>query len=299
MSTLSSSRESASLPSIPPSFQRKKSQILQRFSLPVIPPFPSPLPSPLQPNQELNPTNLPMPTTKYSTNINLTDITGIGDAGSSDNHLSLPPEMTEVYRDKSPKGSVDEGIRELINEINSYEGLVTTSSCAGRVSIFVDGGAEMKEGKGENEATMVGKHKVGHANDLIVGQGVATENREIPISANVEETATNLTKKTIPLSGKGGGKFLFVSHDPIDEAGTLEMSECLGKPWQDDRDETSARGAVDTSIAQDGQKKQSTPGIETSESLVRFAFEPMVCDFNSQYYPSVLCYVLSPMRFLS
>lgn len=43
------------------------------------------------------------------------------------------------YTDLSPKGSVDEGIRELIDVINAYNGLVTTSSCAGRVSVFVEG----------------------------------------------------------------------------------------------------------------------------------------------------------------
>jgi tRNA wybutosine-synthesizing protein 3 len=50
--------------------------------------------------------------------------------------LSLPD---SEYQDASPKGSIDEGIRDLIDEINSVDGLVTTSSCAGRVSIFLDG----------------------------------------------------------------------------------------------------------------------------------------------------------------
>ncbi|KAF4445713.1 hypothetical protein F53441_10587 [Fusarium austroafricanum] len=43
------------------------------------------------------------------------------------------------YTDASPKGSVDEGIRELIDEINRHSGFVTTSSCAGRVSVFLEG----------------------------------------------------------------------------------------------------------------------------------------------------------------
>src|SRR5689334_3638228 len=34
------------------------------------------------------------------------------------------------YSDLSPKGSVDEGIRDLISDINEVSGLVTTSSCA-------------------------------------------------------------------------------------------------------------------------------------------------------------------------
>ncbi|KAL1883391.1 hypothetical protein VTK73DRAFT_8958 [Phialemonium thermophilum] len=50
--------------------------------------------------------------------------------------LSLP---ASAYTDASPKGTVDECIRELIDEINGYSGLVTTSSCAGRLSIFLEG----------------------------------------------------------------------------------------------------------------------------------------------------------------
>ena len=48
--------------------------------------------------------------------------------------LSVPD---AEYSDASPKGSVDDGIRDLIDEINALDGLVTTSSCAGRVSVFV------------------------------------------------------------------------------------------------------------------------------------------------------------------
>lgn len=43
------------------------------------------------------------------------------------------------YVDAPPKGSVDAGIRDLIDEINGADGFATTSSCAGRVSIFREG----------------------------------------------------------------------------------------------------------------------------------------------------------------
>jgi tRNA wybutosine-synthesizing protein 3 len=43
------------------------------------------------------------------------------------------------YEDASPKGSVDAGIRDFVDEINGVEGFVTTSSCAGRVSVFLEG----------------------------------------------------------------------------------------------------------------------------------------------------------------
>ncbi|KAJ4298504.1 hypothetical protein N0V88_003534 [Collariella sp. IMI 366227] len=45
--------------------------------------------------------------------------------------LSVPE---DEYTDASPKGSVDAGIRHLIDQINAHAGLVTTSSCAGRVT---------------------------------------------------------------------------------------------------------------------------------------------------------------------
>ncbi|KAF5010662.1 hypothetical protein FDECE_3202 [Fusarium decemcellulare] len=61
--------------------------------------------------------------------------------------LSVPG--TE-YTDASPKGSVDEGIRKLIDEINQAPGFVTTSSCAGRVSVFLEG-RRVAETDGEDE----------------------------------------------------------------------------------------------------------------------------------------------------
>jgi tRNA wybutosine-synthesizing protein 3 len=45
----------------------------------------------------------------------------------------------EEYHDLSPKGSVDEPIRALIHDVNQLAGLVTTSSCSGRISVFLEG----------------------------------------------------------------------------------------------------------------------------------------------------------------
>ncbi|KAL6882841.1 methyltransferase TYW3 domain-containing protein [Trichoderma longibrachiatum] len=65
------------------------------------------------------------------------------------------------YSDLSPKGSVDEGIRYLIDEINTAEGFVTTSSCAGRASVFLEGrktrAAEAENGESEQVARVGGK----------------------------------------------------------------------------------------------------------------------------------------------
>jgi tRNA wybutosine-synthesizing protein 3 len=81
------------------------------------------------------------------------------------------------YHDLSPKGSVDEPIRDLIDEINTIEGLVTTSSCSGRISVFLEG-----RKAGSDDAP----------------QEDSTESRAGP-------------------GGKGGGgAWLFISHTPIE-----------------------------------------------------------------------------------
>lgn len=91
--------------------------------------------------------------------------------------LDLPD---EEYSDFSPKGSLDEGIRDLVGKINAIEGLVTTSSCAGRVSVFLEGSKK-------------GSKTAGSRSDAEIGP-------QPPIAKP---------------GGKGGGRWLFVSHEPV------------------------------------------------------------------------------------
>lgn len=60
------------------------------------------------------------------------------------------------YTDASPKGSVDEGIRDLIDEINNEQGFVTTSSCAGRVSVFLEGRRVAETDESDEQVAGVG-----------------------------------------------------------------------------------------------------------------------------------------------
>lgn len=86
------------------------------------------------------------------------------------------------YTDLSPKGTVDKGIRRLIDEINSTDGFVTTSSCAGRVSVFLEG------------------RKAAAFSDADAGAG-ADEQPPAQVAG---------------VGGKGaGGTWLYVSHDPV------------------------------------------------------------------------------------
>ncbi|KAF2839817.1 hypothetical protein M501DRAFT_953658 [Patellaria atrata CBS 101060] len=92
--------------------------------------------------------------------------------------LSVPQAQ---YNDLSPKGSIDEPIRALIDDINAIEGLVTTSSCSGRISVFLEG-----------------KRKKDTPEDL----PRQNEDKDLPGIAGP--------------GGKGGGTWLFVSHSPVD-----------------------------------------------------------------------------------
>ncbi|KAL5611445.1 hypothetical protein BROUX41_000945 [Berkeleyomyces rouxiae] len=104
----------------------------------------------------------------------------------------------EEYTDLSPKGSVDIGIQPLIRTINCVDGLVTTSSCAGRVSVFVEG-RKKKSAHAPQE---------GDAQDMV---------------------ATGLELETLAaVGGKGGGgTWLFVSHDPV-QRGNGDWRSILG-----------------------------------------------------------------------
>lgn len=68
--------------------------------------------------------------------------------------LNVPDES---YTDLSPKGSVDVSIRDLIAEVNAVDGLVTTSSCGGRVSVFLEGIKREDGGRDGQVATPGGK----------------------------------------------------------------------------------------------------------------------------------------------
>ena len=107
------------------------------------------------------------------------------------------------YEDASPKGSVDDGIRELISLINNNEHYVTTSSCAGRVAVFLDGNRLA-------DAEALGTHSsISHASSTVPNERALSENMS---------------------SGKGnGGCWLFVSHAKLDLA-SKNFNEMFGLP---------------------------------------------------------------------
>ncbi|KAJ5101113.1 hypothetical protein N7456_007165 [Penicillium angulare] len=112
--------------------------------------------------------------------------------------LSVPD---EEYTDLSPKGSVDEGIRDLIRDINTLPGLVTTSSCAGRISVFLEGRKKTTATTGDE-------------------------------SQDQESASGAASRQFAPSGGKGTGRWLYVSHDPFvssnDTSVSLPLHEKFG-----------------------------------------------------------------------
>lgn len=197
----------------------------------------------------------------------------------------------EEYTDLSPKGTVDAGIRDLIDEINGLDGLVTTSSCAGRVSVFLEGRRAGRGGPAvadEGSLLLPGHH-------LAVEEGVAEDGHEDQGQARSEEhgntaTADAARARSTPgggggdggregqsaaastsvgtfagVGGKGGGgRWLFVSHEPVESRGKLDSEPNI----------VAALLGMEEPIF-DGREGSSAEEMGESR-LIHFKFEPMV-----------------------
>lgn len=175
--------------------------------------------------------------------------------------LSVPD---AEYTDASPKGSVDVAIRELIDEINhGYEGLVTTSSCAGRVSVYLEG---VKRKKQEDKSSSGGDG----------GQGEGGKDGEEEEGGELEDAARAATVTASSSGGKGGGEWLFVSHDPLETVDPSTGREHDGKHWMEVFGLTGGNGSGTESGDGDGEEQQ-----EQQQRLIHFKFEPMVRFYHS------------------
>ncbi|GAB7359900.1 hypothetical protein MBLNU230_g7427t1 [Neophaeotheca triangularis] len=131
------------------------------------------------------------------------------------------------YADLSPKGSIDSGIRQLVDEINALDGFVTTSSCAGRIAVYSEGRQKLDE-----------------------VEPVSQEELEVPERGS-DGTSTG--------GGKGGGKWLYVSHERVNQLDGMsdaQLSAMLGLGSTDGL-------PLDVSAA-------------TARCPVRFKFEPFI-----------------------
>jgi tRNA wybutosine-synthesizing protein 3 len=175
--------------------------------------------------------------------------------------LSLLAVPAKEYDDLSPKGSIDEGIRDLIDEINACDGFVTTSSCAGRISVFLEGQKKKNENQSWQETGSgngVGDYGDDGTRDENVIEGAMGDGH-----MTIQERS--VSAKLAGVGGKGGGgRWLFVSHDPVRiEAIKGGTTSFLGMKRPD-------------SLSIDA-------GIFAEERLIHFKFEPMVSRHSSSF----------------
>ncbi|KAI0101196.1 methyltransferase TYW3-domain-containing protein [Daldinia grandis] len=150
----------------------------------------------------------------------------------------------DEYTDASPKGSVDAGIRELIGEVNGLDGFVTTSSCAGRVSVFLEGSRKAVAGGGEDRGDGDGKPEA---------------------------------RKLAGVGGKGGGGvWLFVSHEPVPLG--LELGLGRGRGEGDDVEEMLGLRRCPEEGGEAGDILVDDDSVRdvAAARLVHFKFEPMI-----------------------
>lgn len=178
--------------------------------------------------------------------------------------LSVPD---AEYTDLSPKGSVDEGIRDLIRDINALDGLVTTSSCAGRVSIFVEGSKKTEKSRKSDTAAAGNSQGIEQAAGQVQSQlddddgNIDNQNEDEDEDkdgfANSDYKEGDDGRKFAVSGGKGQGSWLYVSHDPVDNNVKSSYHELFGL------------------VPGDGVPKTSTSG-DANMRLIRFHYDPMV-----------------------
>lgn len=174
--------------------------------------------------------------------------------------LAIP---SSSYTDRSPKGSVDDGIKDLVDRINQLEGIVTTSSCAGRISVFL---------QGTNKSLQAGE-------DDEEGEGVQDE-VDKGAEKNDDDGGVGRLKRQVTTSvpgGKGrGGRWLFVSHEPVKVPSKQGLGE---KPL--------------FTLFGLSHVPRTTKELNISQvRFVRFQFEPMVSRKDQEpavIQPSSLC----------
>jgi tRNA wybutosine-synthesizing protein 3 len=161
--------------------------------------------------------------------------------------LSVPD---AEYTDLSPKGSVDEGIRDLIHDINALDGLVTTSSCAGRVSVYLEGRRKREESRRSQPIVSCA------TTEMSTGDRAD----DAPFANVAARPPRN--RKFASSGGKGaGGCWLYVSHDPV-SLGKGEKTASLHELF-------GVSPGLEKPVEGIAAAKQSM-------RLVRFRFEPMV-----------------------
>lgn len=115
------------------------------------------------------------------------------------------------YSDKSPKGSVDAAVVDLVKDINASRDFVTTSSCSGRVSLFYEG-EQSSSDKSDSEA-----------NADVQSQDLQISRQNDAVQLQIDD-AEEINARQQQAPRKGQGRWLGVNHDrALSSQEVLEM----------------------------------------------------------------------------
>ncbi|OAA60691.1 tRNA wybutosine-synthesizing protein [Cordyceps fumosorosea ARSEF 2679] len=156
------------------------------------------------------------------------------------------------YSDASPKGTVDAGIRPLLDNVNAAAGFVTTSSCAGRVSVFVEGRKTAAAAAADGElGTVAGPGGKGgggtwlyvsHDPHPLVGQGVVVDwVKELGLSGEHGDAAVLDATGGFGVGGDSERRLIHFKFEPMlllrcalhagfRESGAVSLSPASGEP---------------------------------------------------------------------
>lgn len=155
----------------------------------------------------------------------------------------------------SSSGSSDAPLVPLLRLINAHPHHCTTSSCSGRVVVYAAADDDL-----ELESLEFGRLGLGAAVNLEEGDGESSEGEEDEGMGKARSRVQN---------GKGGGSWLFVSHEEVGvpEEEHMVMKLLFGEarliPYEDEAPLTDDETAEDLRTAWGG--------------VVSFKFEAMVC----------------------
>ncbi|KAF8472664.1 tRNA wybutosine-synthesizing protein, partial [Kalaharituber pfeilii] len=160
-------------------------------------------------------------------------------------------------RDASPKGYVDDEILALVSHLNREPGVVTTSSCAGRVAVFLEGV----------------KRKLGQSDEPILEEGSSIQ--DDPNYSRTEVSLKNgvpteqVTSRPAGIGGKGhGGQWLYVCHNPAKLELLSWVNLCREYP-------TGYHCCMDEITKPEGSHHHNHSVAEDTRFL-HFKFEPMI-----------------------
>ena len=153
------------------------------------------------------------------------------------------------FMDKSPKGSVDRPIQELVDLINHHPSFSTLSSCSGRIALFRPWETN---GSTDNSTNTDG-------NNGNSGQTLPEDERALNNTNDNNNNVIHRVKGT-PGSGKGSGGWLLVSHEIIDDSQLLDL-------FDDDTEHSIDKEVTPTTNDNDDDEE---------ETVMMFKVEPML-----------------------